>query len=169
MTISHTIQGFVSEHHKFALAFGCFDILHIGHVRFFRTIKNHTDLPLCVGILPDFVVTATKGIGRPIVCETQRTELLNALRDVDFAFILEPSERFMLLKEEYRLSDNDIPLWSTALCWLDILRPKEFYYSSDFKMTEKINRFFVDREICSFVVPYTIGISTTDILNRLNS
>lgn len=163
------IEDFVLNVTDFALAYGCFDILHVGHVRFFQQIKKQTELPLCVGVLPDYVVSLRKGVNRPIICEEQRVEVISAFRNVDFAFVLEQSDRIISLKDEYNLDDREIPLWSTALSWLDILRPREFYYSSDFIMTEKIRQFFVDRNIHKYVVPYTKDISTSKILRCMSS
>ncbi|MGN1042775.1 MAG: adenylyltransferase/cytidyltransferase family protein [Christensenellales bacterium] len=168
MDATHVKKFLFNYDRKIALAFGCFDILHIGHVRFLREVKRRTDLPLCIGILPDFVVSSIKGQDRPVVCEDQRLEVISELRSVDFAFKLEQLDHITVLKEEFDLDESEIPLWSTALCWLDILRPQEFFYSSDFVMTPKIKQFFLSRNINAIMIQYTNGISTSEILKRFN-
>lgn len=169
MTTQHELKNFPFEKSQdIALAFGCFDILHFGHVRFLQEVKRRTNLPLCVGLLPDTTVSLLKGPARPVMPENERAEIILALKSVDYAFVIKPSEHFSALKEEFSLSEKELPLWSTALCCLDVLRPKEFYYSSDFKMTPKIDRFFKDRKIKTIVVPYSEGISTSDILKRID-
>lgn len=65
---------------------GCFDLLHVGHLHSFREAKRQGDV-LIVGLNSDTSVRALKGQGRPFVPETQRAEMLAALRDVDYVVI----------------------------------------------------------------------------------
>lgn len=160
-------QFVLTNRNQVALAYGCFDILHFGHINFFREIKKRTTLPLCIGVLPDFVVSNLKGQGRPLVNEIQRVEIVNALKFVDYAFLLQKSDQIDSLKKKYSLTNEDIPLWSTAISWLEIIRPKEFYYSSDFHMSTNISNYFSDNEIHSIKIPYTKEISTSDIVKRI--
>src|SRR5918997_1472147 len=68
---------------RIVLANGCFDILHVGHVRYLEGARALGDL-LVVGINSDAQVRALKGDGRPLVPERERAELVAALRAVDF-------------------------------------------------------------------------------------
>jgi D-beta-D-heptose 7-phosphate kinase/D-beta-D-heptose 1-phosphate adenosyltransferase len=65
---------------------GCFDILHIGHVRYLQEAKKRGDV-LVVGINSDASVRAVKGSERPIVPARERAEIIAALGFVDAVFI----------------------------------------------------------------------------------
>jgi rfaE bifunctional protein nucleotidyltransferase chain/domain len=67
---------------------GCFDILHVGHVRSLRDAKALGDI-LIVGINSDASVRSLKGDSRPIVNQTDRAELLAALEMVDYVMIFD--------------------------------------------------------------------------------
>ena len=69
-----------------ALANGCFDLLHVGHVRYLQGAAAHADL-LVVAINDDPSVRQLKGEGRPIMTARDRAELVAALRCVDCVVI----------------------------------------------------------------------------------
>lgn len=73
---------------RVVLANGCFDILHVGHVRYLEGARALGDL-LVVGINSDEQVRTLKGDGRPLVPERERAELVAALRAVDFVTIFQ--------------------------------------------------------------------------------
>jgi rfaE bifunctional protein nucleotidyltransferase chain/domain len=66
-----------------ALANGCFDVLHVGHVRYLEGAKREADC-LVVAVNDDGSVRALKGEGRPILGVADRAELVAALRAVDY-------------------------------------------------------------------------------------
>jgi rfaE bifunctional protein nucleotidyltransferase chain/domain len=79
------------------LANGCFDILHVGHVRYLEGAKALGDI-LVVAVNSDEQVRAQKGEGRPFVPERERAEIIAAIRAVDFVTIFhEPTVRELLL------------------------------------------------------------------------
>jgi rfaE bifunctional protein nucleotidyltransferase chain/domain len=69
-----------------AFANGCFDILHVGHVRYLEAAAQEADV-LVVAINDDASVKALKGEHRPILNAEHRAELVAALRSVDFVVI----------------------------------------------------------------------------------
>ena len=69
-----------------ALANGCFDLLHVGHVRYLAAAAQEADL-LIVAINDDPSVRALKGDGRPILPAADRAELVAALRFVDLVVV----------------------------------------------------------------------------------
>jgi D-glycero-beta-D-manno-heptose 1-phosphate adenylyltransferase len=75
---------------RIVLTSGTFDMLHIGHARYFEEAKKHGDF-LIVGVDSDEKVKARKGPERPIVPESERMEMLSYLRSVD-AIVLKPLE-----------------------------------------------------------------------------
>jgi rfaE bifunctional protein nucleotidyltransferase chain/domain len=68
------------------LANGCFDVLHVGHIRYFKGAKALGGR-LVVAINADATVRALKGNGRPRIPEEERAEIIAALADVDAVVI----------------------------------------------------------------------------------
>ncbi len=64
------------------LANGCFDLLHVGHIRYFRAAKALGG-KLVVAINSDDSVRTLKGVGRPLMPEWERAEILSALECID--------------------------------------------------------------------------------------
>jgi D-glycero-beta-D-manno-heptose 1-phosphate adenylyltransferase len=69
-----------------AFANGCFDIIHVGHVRYLEGARQEADR-LIVAINDDASVAALKGAGRPIMPAAERAELVGALRAVDYVVL----------------------------------------------------------------------------------
>jgi rfaE bifunctional protein nucleotidyltransferase chain/domain len=67
---------------------GCFDLLHVGHIRSFRDAKALGDI-LIVGINSDASVRSLKGDARPIVTQEDRAELIAALEMVDYVTVFD--------------------------------------------------------------------------------
>lgn len=65
------------------LANGCFDLIHVGHVRYLEAARREGDV-LVVAINTDESVRRNKGAGRPLVPEAERAEVLAAMRCVDY-------------------------------------------------------------------------------------
>jgi rfaE bifunctional protein nucleotidyltransferase chain/domain len=81
---------------RVVLANGCFDLLHVGHVRYLEGARALGDL-LVVGVNSDERVRELKGEGRPYVPERERAEIVAALRAVDFVTIFqEPTVEALL-------------------------------------------------------------------------
>jgi len=81
---------------RIVLANGCFDILHVGHIRYLEEARSLGDL-LVVAINADEQVRALKGAGRPFVSERERAEIIAALRPVDYVTIFpEPTVETLL-------------------------------------------------------------------------
>jgi rfaE bifunctional protein nucleotidyltransferase chain/domain len=71
-----------------ALANGGFDLLHVGHVRYLEGARREADR-LVVAINSDISVRASKGPTRPVLAESDRAELVAALRAVDYVVIFD--------------------------------------------------------------------------------
>ena len=76
------------EGKRLVLANGCFDLLHVGHVRYLQDARTLGDV-LLVGINADRSVTRLKGPGRPIMTAAERAELVGSLAAVDGVVIFE--------------------------------------------------------------------------------
>ncbi len=82
---------------KIVFTNGCFDLLHVGHIRTFAFCKRHGDV-LFVGLNSDASVRARKGKFRPLVSEKERAEILSALSDVDYVVIFKTRTPLPLIK-----------------------------------------------------------------------
>jgi D-glycero-beta-D-manno-heptose 1-phosphate adenylyltransferase len=86
------------EGKSIAFANGCFDLLHVGHVRYLQGAAAEGDR-LAVAVNDDESVRALKGEGRPILSAADRAELVAALRGVDYVVVFGDAtvERLLLL------------------------------------------------------------------------
>jgi rfaE bifunctional protein nucleotidyltransferase chain/domain len=73
---------------RIVLANGCFDLLHVGHVRYLEGARRLGDV-LFVGINSDASVARLKGRGRPLMPASERLEVLAALRAVDHVVVFD--------------------------------------------------------------------------------
>jgi len=86
-----------SEGKKIVFANGCFDVLHVGHVRYLEAARALGDL-LIVGINSDQQTRRLKGAGRPLLPQEQRAEIISSIEAVDFVTIFEePTVEQLLL------------------------------------------------------------------------
>lgn len=82
---------------RVVFANGCFDLLHVGHVRYLEAARALGDL-LVVGVNGDAEVSRQKGEGRPFVPERERAETIASLRAVDYVTVFhEPTVTELLL------------------------------------------------------------------------
>lgn len=82
---------------KIAFTNGCFDILHVGHVRYLRKARKTADV-LVLALNSDSSVRSIKGEKRPLINEKERAEILAALEFVDFVTIFKESTPLKLIK-----------------------------------------------------------------------
>ena len=88
---------------------GCFDVLHVGHVRYLEAAKALGDL-LIVAINSDEQARRLKGPGRPLMPQDQRAEIVSALAAVDFVTIFEEptvAELLLALKPDVHAKGTD--------------------------------------------------------------
>lgn len=83
---------------RIVLANGCFDVLHVGHVRYLAGARELGDV-LVVGINSDEQVARLKGEGRPVLSATERAEIVASLESVTYVTIFdEPTVTELLLE-----------------------------------------------------------------------
>ena len=73
---------------RIAFTNGCFDLLHVGHIRFLEESRRHGDV-LLVAVDTDSSVRRVKGEGRPVLPEGERLRMLAALAAVDYVFLFD--------------------------------------------------------------------------------
>src|ERR1700675_4512016 len=89
-------EAWRSAGEKIILTNGCFDVLHVGHIRYLRGAKQLGGRVI-VGVNADDTVRKLKGEGRPKVPAAERAEVLAALADVDAVVIFgEPDVRALI-------------------------------------------------------------------------
>ena len=82
---------------RIVFANGCFDVLHVGHVRYLAGARELGDV-LVVGVNSDAQVAIQKGVGRPVLPATERAEIVDALEPVTYVTIFdEPTVEQLLL------------------------------------------------------------------------
>lgn len=125
---------------------GCFDLIHAGHVRALEAARSFGDV-LVVGLNSDASVRRLKGPARPIVPETGRAEVVAALRPVDYVVVFE----------------EDTPIQT-----IETLEPDVHVKSGDYRAEGLPETPVVIAHGGRVeVVPYVEGLSTTDIIRRI--
>ncbi len=108
-TAEKLIEELKLQGKKVVFTNGCFDILHVGHLRYLNEAKKQGDI-LIVGVNSDNSVRQLKGEGRPINNEIDRAEMLSGLKAVDFTVIFEeltPIETLEKLKPSIHVKGGD--------------------------------------------------------------
>lgn len=127
---------------------GCFDLLHLGHVTYLETARNHGDL-LLVGVNSDTAVKSLKGPGRPVNKEDDRALVLAALESVSAVTIFP---------------------FKTATRFLSLAQPDIYVKGGDYTL-ETINqqerRVVEEAEGKIVLLSFVEGRSTTATLKRL--
>lgn len=88
---------------------GCFDILHVGHIRLLAAARAQGDV-LVVGVNSDASVRTLKGKGRPVVPALERAEIIGSLSAVDAAFVFsgkDPRKWLAVLKPDIHAKGSD--------------------------------------------------------------
>lgn len=107
--LRRTIAALKAKGKTVVLANGCFDLFHVGHIRYLRAAKSKGDI-LVVAINSDSSVRKLKGPGRPILPQEERAEILAAFSFVDFVTIFdEPTvaEVLLALKPDIHVKGSD--------------------------------------------------------------
>ncbi len=142
------IETFRRDHRNQKIVFsnGCFDILHVGHIRYLQEAAKLGDL-LIVGLNSDVSVKRLKGSNRPINSELERAEMLGTLGFVDYVAIFE--------------EDTPIELIKT-------IQPDILVKGGDYAPDEVVGKKEVEERDGKLVlIPFVEGKSTTRIIERI--
>lgn len=146
--LAERVRRLKAKGQKIIFCHGCFDLMHIGHIKHFQAAKKMGDV-LVVTVSPDIYVD--KGEGRPVFNQDLRAESIAALECVDYVAINE---------------------WPTAEETLRLLRPDIYVKGQEFKdledKTGKIQREYNVASEAGAEVRFTqeIVFSSTELLNR---
>jgi rfaE bifunctional protein nucleotidyltransferase chain/domain len=92
-----------------AFANGCFDVLHVGHIRYLQAAARVADV-LVVGVNGDASVRQLKGEGRPVMPEDERAEIISSIRGVTYVTIFHedsPSRLLQTLRPDFQCKGTD--------------------------------------------------------------
>ncbi|QOV91491.1 D-glycero-beta-D-manno-heptose 1-phosphate adenylyltransferase [Humisphaera borealis] len=125
---------------------GCFDLIHLGHVKYFRFAKAQGDL-LVVGVNTDASIQRLKGSKRPIVNEDDRTEVLQELESIDY---------LVLFGED------------TPINLIQAVRPDVLVKGADYAKTAVVGWDFVEAYGGKVALaPLIDGRSTSNVISRI--
>jgi len=132
----------------FVVTNGCFDILHVGHVRYLQKTKEYADF-LIVMLNSDSSVKQIKGPSRPINNQDDRAEILSSLSCVDYVVIFEESSPAMLLEK---------------------IKPDVYTKGADYNIETLPERDIVlKNNIKVEFIEFVEGKSTTKVIEKINS
>ncbi len=143
-----SIEQFRKEHcnEKVVFTNGCFDILHIGHIRYLQEAAKLGDI-LVVGLNSDASVKRLKGDERPVNCEADRAELLSALGFIDYVVVFDEDTPYELIS---------------------VIQPDVLVKGGDYAPDEVVGKDIVERNGGKLVIlPFVDGKSTTGIINKI--
>jgi rfaE bifunctional protein nucleotidyltransferase chain/domain len=92
-----------------AFANGCFDVLHVGHIRYLQDAARVADV-LVVGVNGDDSVRMLKGEGRPVMPQDERAEIISAIRGVSYVTIFDeksPGRLLQTLQPDFQCKGTD--------------------------------------------------------------
>ncbi len=95
--LAPVLESLRAQGKRIVFANGCFDVLHVGHVRYLRAAKEHGEV-LVVAVNSDASARALKGEGRPYVPQEERLEVLSCLEPVDYLVLFEDLDVSPLLR-----------------------------------------------------------------------
>ncbi len=125
---------------------GCFDILHLGHIRYLEKARGYGDL-LVVGVNTDQSIRRLKGENRPLYSQAERTEILAALEVVDWVTLFDEDDPRVLISE---------------------LKPDVLVKGGDYQIEEILGREIVWRQGGEVkAVPLEPGFSTSALINTI--
>ncbi|MCS7230853.1 MAG: D-glycero-beta-D-manno-heptose 1-phosphate adenylyltransferase [Elusimicrobiota bacterium] len=138
------VKNLKDKNKKIIFTNGCFDILHLGHVRLLKKAKSLGDI-LIVGLNTDSSIKKIKGPTRPINSQKDRAEVLDSIKYVDYVVLFNEETPYKLISE---------------------IKPHILVKGADYKLND-----IVGRDIVSKVVRVKIvkNRSTTSIINKIKN
>jgi rfaE bifunctional protein nucleotidyltransferase chain/domain len=139
--LKEAVEGARATGRKVVFTNGCFDLIHIGHVRYLKEAKGLGDI-LVVALNTDRSVAGLKP-GRPVTPEGQRAEVVASLGVVDYVTLFDEDTPYQLI---------------------ELLKPDILVKGGDWKREEIVGSDIVPD---TRSLPYITGISTTEIIGKI--
>ena len=142
--ISEIVRKLKKSGKKIVFTNGCFDILHIGHIRILKKAKSFGDV-LIIGLNSDLSVKKIKGKHRPVISENERAEVLSAISSIDFIVKFSQPTPYQLIKK---------------------IMPDILVKGADWKSEKIVGSEFAKKVVR---IPLAKGRSTTKIIEKLKN
>ena len=142
--IEKLAKDFYKKNKKIVFTNGCFDILHVGHVKYLEIAKSYGDI-LIVGVNSNDSVQKLKGINRPINTQEDRAYILASLESVDYVVIFEEETPYELIK---------------------LIQPHTLVKGGDYEGKDVVGQDIVNE---LKLVQFVDGKSTTKIIQRIQN
>lgn len=139
--LKEVVDRFKASGKKIVFTNGCFDIIHIGHVRYLKEAKALGDM-LVVGLNSDRSVSRIKP-NRPINSQDHRAEVLSSLDMVDYVTLFDEETPYELIK---------------------FLQPDRLVKGGDWKKEEIVGSDIAQE---TYSLPYIEGVSTSEIIEKI--
>jgi D-beta-D-heptose 7-phosphate kinase/D-beta-D-heptose 1-phosphate adenosyltransferase len=144
--LQRIIEDLKAKGKRIVFTNGCFDLLHLGHIRYLEKAKSIGDI-LVVGVNSDRSVQSLKGPERPILPEEERAEILSGLECVDYITLF------------------DEP---TPLELISSLQPHILVKGGDWAKETTVGREVVERSGGEVVIlPFVEGSSTSNLIETI--
>jgi len=145
-TLLRIIKNLKTKGKRIVFTNGCFDLLHIGHIRYLEEAKALGDV-LVVGVNSDSSVRKLKGPQRPILPEEERTEILSGLGCVDYITLFDEIDPLKLITS---------------------LQPNVLVKGGDWTKEQTVGREVVERSGGEVVIlPFVQGASTSNLIETI--
>ncbi len=126
---------------KIVLTSGCFDMIHLGHIKHLQEAKKQGDI-LIVAVNSDYSIRRLKGKGKPILSEEQRIAIIAAIRFVDYVYLFDSNnvvdsinmlkpDVFVLGQESSILFPEEVNSAKECGCKIHVVKRIDKYSSSD--------------------------------------
>ena len=147
VALSDTLRFQQQQGKKVVLTNGCFDLLHIGHVRYLQSARDLGDLLVVAVNSDESVRSLNKGPGRPLIPFDQRMEMLAALTCVDYIVRFDES---------------------TPLQVIEILQPDVLVKGNDWNVDRIVGKDIVEKRGGTItIIPLIPDVSTSLIIERI--
>lgn len=145
-TLKKIVARLKGERRKIVFTNGCFDLLHVGHVRYLEKAKKLGDV-LVVGLNTDHSVKLIKGENRPIVPQKERAEILASLEFVDYVLLFNEPDPLKIIKA---------------------IKPDVLVKGADWDKDKIVGREVIEESNGKVVrIPLIAGASTTNLIEKI--
>ncbi len=141
-----TIKDLKAKGKRIVFTNGCFDLLHVGHIRYLEEAKTLGDI-LIVGVNSDASVRKLKGPKRPVLPVEDRTEILSGLECVDYITVFDELDPLALITS---------------------LQPNILVKGGDWTKEQTVGKEVVERSGGEVVIiPFVEGASTSNLIETI--
>lgn len=140
------LQALKQQGRQVVFTNGCFDLLHVGHIKYLQAARRLGDV-LLLGLNSDASIRRLKGEKRPLINQMERSHILAALSCVDYVTIFDEDTPLQLIRQ---------------------VRPDVLVKGGDYAPAQVVGKEFVESYGGRLeLIPFVDGRSTTDIINRI--